>query len=172
MAPHPRVTKSSSVGSLNDSTVDVQTANNAEEPVDPDQLIFTPYHSGPAKQLEVKGLHPWNTYHFRVQVTFFNCFLFSFRILLRSCVTFYFTGVFMFFLSSPLFLGRQCYRSQRFLSGLFYDNTGFFSGVRFWFAVHLRDGDQSESFLERPSLQWLVHHALQCRNRGQRDVPH
>ena len=79
---------------------------------------------------------------------------------------------FYVFLSSPLFLGRQCYRSQRFLSGLFYDNTGFFSGVRFWFAVHLRDGDQSESFLERPSLQWLVHHALQCRNRGQRDVPH
>ena len=81
---------------------------------------------------------------------------------MRSCVKFYFTGVFMFFLSSPLFLGRQCYRSQRFLSSLFYDNTGFFSGVRFWFAVHLRDGDQSESFLELPSLQWLVHHALQC----------
>uniref|UniRef100_A0A0P5L944 Fibronectin type III domain-containing protein 3B n=1 Tax=Daphnia magna TaxID=35525 RepID=A0A0P5L944_9CRUS len=66
MAPHPRVTKSPSVCSLNDSA-EVQTNGHAEESVDLDQLIFTPYHSGPAKQLEVKGLHPWTTYHFRVQ---------------------------------------------------------------------------------------------------------
>ncbi len=76
MAPHPRVTKSSSVGSLND-VVDVQ-ASSAEEPVELDQLAFAPCHSGPAKQHEVKGLQPWTTYHFRVQVRFiliFKCFL-------------------------------------------------------------------------------------------------
>lgn len=73
MAPHPRVTKSPSVCSLNDSA-EVQTNGHAEESVDLDQLIFTPYHSGPAKQLEVKGLHPWTTYHFRVQVFLPNLF--------------------------------------------------------------------------------------------------
>lgn len=72
MAPHPRVTKSSSVGSLND-VVDVQ-ASSAEEPVELDQLAFAPCHSGPAKQHEVKGLQPWTTYHFRVQVRFHSHF--------------------------------------------------------------------------------------------------
>ena len=74
MAPHPRVSKSSSVGSLND-VADAPTSS-AEEPVDLDQLVFTPCHSGPGKQHEVKGLQPWTTYHFRVQVRL-HLFLFE-----------------------------------------------------------------------------------------------
>lgn len=71
MAHHPRVSKSSSAGSLNDAAamaaLEAQT-NSVEEPVDLDHLTFTQCHSGPSKQHEVKGLYPWTTYHFRVQV--------------------------------------------------------------------------------------------------------
>lgn len=163
MAHHPRqqMARSPSNGSI--STADSAEASGKTTPVmdesiDVDLLSFALCHSGTTRQFEVKGLQPWSTYHFRVQVTLVETFPFeipSFSSTLCSCNS-----------------GCQRCRTQCVLTGGLFQHTGLVPCCSNRPTPRFLNHYEPQSELERALQQRVADHALQHRTRRQRTREH